>query len=294
MAQHKNPPEPNFKKARRAGSLLNALSYIAPTLAGKLAFKLFCTPRAGKIAEKDAHFLAEAKTSLFEIEDHFIKVYNWDPIISLAKEGTQAPSVLFVHGWESNSTRWHKYIKAFRKSGFRVTAFDAPAHGGSSGTLLNVPLYSRTLKGVMEKNGVPNVVVGHSIGGAAVVMSMAAFDAPRPEKAIILGTFAESTRVIQDFGKICGLRQLVLDRSNEHILKISGLPMTEYSVVKKAAQLHDVKGFVLHDLNDAVAPVEEGRKIAKAWEANYLETQGFGHRMQDKSVIEAVLAFAKI
>jgi predicted alpha/beta hydrolase family esterase len=145
----------------------------------------------------------------------------------------------------------------------------------------------------MEKNGVPDVIVGHSIGGAAVVMSMAIFEAPRPEKAIVLGVFAESTRVIQDFGKFCNLRQVVLDRSNDHILKISGLPMTAYSVVKKAALLRDVSGFVLHDLNDAVAPVEEGREIAAAWGATYLETKGFGHRMQDKSVVKAVLEFAK-
>jgi Serine aminopeptidase, S33 len=291
MANMKNPAKPNFKKARRVGSLLNALSYFAPVLAGKLAFKLFCTPRAGRIAEKDAHFLSDSKSSIFEIEDHFIKVYNWEPLISLSKKGKETPNVLFVHGWESNSTRWHKYIKAFRKSGYKVTAFDAPAHGGSSGNILNVPLYSRILKGVMDKNGTPNLIIGHSIGGAAVVMSMAIFEANRPEKAIILGTFAESTRVIADFGKICALRDVVIDNTNKHILKISGLPMTEYSVVKKAALLSDVKGFVLHDLDDTVAPVEEGRQIAKSWGATYLETKGFGHRMQDKTVVQAVLEF---
>jgi predicted alpha/beta hydrolase family esterase len=282
-----------LKKARRVGSLLNALSYLAPTLAGKLAFRLFCTPRSGRIAEKDIPTLSSAKTSIFEIEDHFIKVYTWEPLVSFAVTNKKTPTVLFVHGWESNSARWNKYIKAFREAGYKVTCFDAPAHGDSTGKMLNVPLYSRTLKGLMEMNGVPDVIIGHSIGGAAVVMSMAAFDAPRPEKAIVLGVFAESTRVIQDFGKFCQLRQVVLDRANDYILKISGLPMIAYSVVKKAALLHDVKGFVLHDSNDAVAPVEEGRQIATAWGASYLETKGFGHRMQDKSVVKAVLEFAK-
>jgi predicted alpha/beta hydrolase family esterase len=282
-----------LKKARRVGSLLNALSYISPTLAGKLAFRLFCTPRTGRITEKDRPTLSSAKTSILEIEGHFIKIYTWQPLVSFSSSKKNIPSVLFVHGWESNAARWRKYIKAFREAGFQVTCLDAPAHGDSTGKMLNVPLYSRTLKGLMEKNGVPDVIVGHSIGGAAVVMSMAIFEAPRPEKAIVLGVFAESTRVIQDFGKFCNLRQVVLDRSNDHILKISGLPMTAYSVVKKAALLRDVSGFVLHDLNDAVAPVEEGREIAAAWGATYLETKGFGHRMQDKSVVKAVLEFAK-
>ena len=62
-------------------------------------------------------------------------------------------------------------------------------------------------------------------------------------------------------------------------------------MAKKAALLTDVQGFVLHDRDDDVAPVEEGRLIAGFWNARYFETEGLGHRMQDKAVVQAVVSF---
>jgi hypothetical protein len=37
--------------------------------------------------------------------------------------------------------------------------------------------------------------------------------------------------------------------------------------------------------------VAEGRTVAASWNARFLETEGLGHRMQDKSVVQAVLEF---
>ena len=153
--------------------------------------------------------------------------------------------------------------------------------------MLNVLLYSRVVKDFVAEKGAPYGMVGHSLGGAAAVMSAAILQTPRPAKMVLLGVFAESKRVIRDFGSIMGVNDTILQGIYRVIEQRSGVPIEDYSVAEKTRLLTDVEGFVLHDLNDEVAPVEEGREIARCWQARYLETQGLGHRMQDAEVAGA-------
>jgi pimeloyl-ACP methyl ester carboxylesterase len=276
-----------LRKARRLGRALNALSVLSPALAGRLAFRVFCTPRRLPVREKDAAFLATAAQSDFETAGLSIRTYRWP-----AKQPS-APTVFLMHGWESNSARWRKYVKALLEAGFEVQALDAPASGHSEGRLLNVLVLSRVLKAFFSEKGAPYAVVAHSLGGAAAVMNIALLGAPRPQKMVLLGVFGESSRVIEDFANLLTINQKTHQAILREIERRSGSPISEYSVVKKSALLHDVQGFVLHDRHDDVAPVEEGRAVARAWNARYLETEGLGHRMQDKSVVQAVVEFLR-
>jgi pimeloyl-ACP methyl ester carboxylesterase len=70
--------------------------------------------------------------------------------------------------------------------------------------------------------------------------------------------------------------------------------ISEYSVAKKAALLRDVEGLVLHDRDDDVAPLTEGRAIAEFWNARLVETEGLGHRMQHETVVQAIVEFIKL
>ncbi len=268
------------------GKMLNALVLVSPALAGKVAFQFFCTPRRLPVREKDAAFLASAERGTLLFQKQRITTYSWKSALPDAK------TALLLHGWESNSARWRKYIKGLSAAGFTVHAIDAPASGNSLGKRLNVILYSGVVRDFIAKNGRPNVIIGHSLGGAAAVMSTTLFAATQPEKMILLGVFAESTRVIKDFGQILGLNQKVIDAIYKEIEKRSGAPIEAYSIAQKTIQLSSVKGMVIHDANDEVAPVAEGRIVAETWGASFLETEGFGHRLQDKSVVSAVIDFA--
>lgn len=286
MPQHLS--ESVLKKARRAGKVLNALAAVSPVLAGRVAFRIFCTPRRLPVRDDDRNFLATARHFEFYAEQRLrLRGYTWESTQAGARE------VLFLHGWESNSARWRKYVQGLHAAGYTVHAFDAPASGQSDGKMLNVLLYSRAVRRFMAEKGTPYAVVAHSLGGAAAVMGTTVPDAPRPEKMVLLGVFAESARVIRDFGAILGVNDTVLAGIDREIERRSGMPIAAYSVAKRAALLTDVKGFVLHDSGDEVAPVAEGRLVAESWNAQYLETEGLGHRMQDKSVVQAVLQFIR-
>lgn len=286
MAQHH--PEDFLKKIRRVGRAINLLATVSPALAGRAAFRLFCTPRRLLIRADDRAFLDTAEQQTLVLENLPIRIYTWP---ALATENPR--TVLFLHGWESHSARWRKFVAPLRRAGFTVLAFDAPGHGLSGGRVINLPLYSRVLTDFMVRCGVPDALVGHSLGGAAVVMSMGAFGAPRVRQAVVMGAFAETTRVMQDFGNFMALTPVVLHQVGQEIWRRSGIAVEAYSVRGKAALLTDVQGFVLHDRDDEVAPAAEGRAIAEAWGARYLETQGLGHRMQGQAVVRAVVDFLR-
>ncbi len=278
----------NFqKKVRRVGAVLNAVDNMAPRLAGRLAFELFCRPRRPALNAQDRKFLDSAEQMDFEMMGAMLRGYRWPG------PTPEAPAVLLLHGWESSSGRWRKYAKGLREAGFTVLAFDAPAQGLSGGKRLNLYLYSKAIGVFLTKTGPVAAIIGHSLGAGAAIMSMAVFEAPRPPKAILLATFAESSRVIADFGRLLGLREAVLAQTKRQILRRSGHPIEAYSIVRQAAQVKDVVGLVIHDQDDTVSPAAEGRAVAEAWGAHYIETKGFGHRLQDPAVLQHMVDFLK-
>ncbi|MFN8303811.1 MAG: alpha/beta fold hydrolase [Saprospiraceae bacterium] len=284
MSQHHS--EAFLAKIRRVGRMINLLAKVSPALAGRAAFRLFCTPRKQGLREEDRRFLDTARQETLTLENIAIRTYTWQPAAT-----AQGRSVVFLHGWESNSGRWKKYIRELVSAGFTVRAFDAPGHGLSGGQFINLPLFSRVLTAFMKETETPYALIGHSLGGAAVVMSMAAFGAPRVQKAVVMGSFAESARVLRDFGALLGLDECVVAAVNREIIRQSGISIEAYSVEGKAALLTDVRGLVIHDRDDDVAPLEEGKAIAKAWRARLIETEGLGHRMQSQVVAEVVREF---
>jgi pimeloyl-ACP methyl ester carboxylesterase len=288
MATKATHSEEFLKKARRAGSAINLLSLVAPRLAGRLAFRIFCTPRNTKIKGKDLEFLYTSTQQTFTTEDLEIRTYTWHPALP-----DPVGRILFVHGWESNSARWRKYVKLFCEAGWEVSAFDAPAHGQSEGRVIHLPLFSRVIKAYMEEFGVPDVLVGHSLGAGAVVMSMSLFDAPPVRKAALLGCFGSSERVLGDFGKLLGLHPRVMRAIDDVVQQKSGLRLKEFSIIDKSAMLPDeIQGLVLHDTDDEVAPVSEAQAIADNWGVPLIVTEGYGHRMQHKAVVGRVFEFA--
>jgi pimeloyl-ACP methyl ester carboxylesterase len=284
----KNTHSDDFlRTARRVGTAINGLSYIAPSLAGRLAFRLFCTPRRQAIKGRDQEFLATSTQYSFEAEDLQIQSYTWHPALP-----DPVGRVLFVHGWESNSARWRKYVKLFCEAGWEVTAFDAPAHGRSGGRMIQLPMYSRVIKAHMEQFGTPDAIVGHSLGAGAIVIGMTMYQAPIVQNIVLLGCFGSTERVMRDFGRLLGLRPQVIKAIDDVVYAKSGHRMATYSIVEKSAMLPDsVRGLVLHDSHDEVAPVSEAQAIAQNWGVPFSITEGYGHRMQHKSVVRRTFEF---
>lgn len=282
-----NVSEKTRLRAERAGRWLNRLALISPKVAGRMAFKIFCTPLGGRLREKDRQFLATADNHLFlEVDGQKIACYEWG--------NSNKPTVCFVHGWESNAARWRYFIREAVKKGFRVVAFDAPGQGNSTGRMLNLHLFMRTFAGVIAHFGQPKVMVGHSLGGGAIMQALHKTDMPRPEKVVIIGTFNHTTAIFQNFKNLLKMDETVFSAMKNEAFRRTGRTVEEFSNSHAVIENHDIEALFLHDTDDDVVPISEGRENAAAWPgARYVETVGLGHKMQHRTVVEAVVNFMK-
>src|SRR4026209_375084 len=135
---------------------LNLLSVLSKKRAAESAFRLFCTPLRRPTPKYPAIFTS-GEPLQFTLEGHIIHGYRWN-----ASSGKKA---LIVHGFESSSKNFDRYIHALIKSNYQVLVFDAPAHGNSTGRKITLPLYLATIRKINELYGPMDAYIGHSFGG---------------------------------------------------------------------------------------------------------------------------------
>ena len=263
------------------GNGLNAVSFVAPKYASIKALNLFATPRKGRLDDKQAKFLNTANQQTLKFEDLSIQTYNW--------KGSKN-TILFAHGWESNSFRWRKIIKALHKLDYNVVALDGPAHGKSGGTKFNAILYSEFIN-VVANHYQPNTIIGHSVGGMASVFFQHNYQNQDLEKLVLLGAPSEFTNVFKDYVNMLGynkriengLNQLVVDRYNNK--------PSYFSSAKFAAKI-DVEGLIIHDKKDKIIKYSEAELISSNLKnSTLISTEGFGHSLRDDSVNKAIIDF---
>jgi pimeloyl-ACP methyl ester carboxylesterase len=90
---------------------------------------------------------------------------------------SEAPQLLLVHGWTNTGRVWHEQVAALSDR-FRVVTYDQPGHGRSSpprSRRYTLDLLGDALGTVIEEATGPRplVLVGHSLGGMAVLNLLA-------------------------------------------------------------------------------------------------------------------------
>jgi pimeloyl-ACP methyl ester carboxylesterase len=91
----------------------------------------------------------------------------------------EAPTLVFVHGFTLDMTAWHFQWRAL-SSRYRCVLYDQRAHGQSGPAAArdhSLEAMAQDLRTVLDETGVDEraVLVGHSLGGMAVVAFAAAF-----------------------------------------------------------------------------------------------------------------------
>src|SRR5690606_33580028 len=158
------------------GSSINAISHMSTPFAVHLAFQLFSRPQR-KAKKMNVEFLNTSIQKELYFQDIRIMTYQW-----VGKKET----ILLVHGWESNTSRWKKLIERLKALDYNIIALDAPAHGHSGGKLFNAVLYSECIHTVAKETH-PSIIIGHSVGGIATVISQHKYNFPSVKKLVLLG-----------------------------------------------------------------------------------------------------------
>jgi pimeloyl-ACP methyl ester carboxylesterase len=124
-----------------------------PEFAVAIAERLFLTPPKPQDAAAAAVELIDARSSVLEHKGRHISMWRWG--------SRDAPAVLLAHGWGGNAAQMRPFVFPLLEAGYRVIAYDQPAHGVSEGRLTGLPDFADVMTEVAWHHGEVTAVIGH-------------------------------------------------------------------------------------------------------------------------------------
>ena len=261
------------------------LSALSKRKAAKKAFILFCTPlyRNRKSLPK---VFEQAERIRLQFTNHSIAGYRWN---SKAEK-----TILIIHGFESSVINFDRYIKPLIKKGYSILAFDAPAHGRSSGNTINVLLYKDLLNLINKAYGPVNNFLAHSLGGLALCLTLEEWKHDETYKVVLIAPAVETNTAINTFFKVLKLNDKVRDEFDKIIEQKGGKPVSWYSIAR-AAQNIKAKVLFFQDKDDNMTPYSDVEPIINSNHTNFefIITENLGHRRiyRDNKVSKAIIDF---
>ncbi|TRX35676.1 alpha/beta fold hydrolase [Flavobacterium restrictum] len=262
------------------------LAFISTKLVTLFAAKLFTTPIKHKLPKRELEMNSKSIQNLIRIPaiHKSVMVYEY---------GNSNRKILLVHGWSGRGTQLFKIADALLAKGYSTISFDAPAHGKSPGSTTIMVDFIAAIIEIDQQYGPFEAVIGHSLGGMAVLNALK--KGLKVNKAIVIGSGDIVQDILDDFIAKLELKPNIATELKLHFEKKYNEKMDDFSAYKAAAML-SIPVLVLHDTTDDEVPVKAGIHIHKHLKNGQLVlTDGLGHRkiLGDTTVINKVISFLK-
>ncbi len=271
-----------FLLTKSLGLYINTLSFVLPKKASQLAYGYFSEPRTGKLSKDNLpKILQEAKAEIIIHNEDQFQAYIWE-----GNENT----ILLVHGWESNASRWENILPYLKKSKSTIIAIDGPAHGLSSGIEFSIPKYAEFIHKAVEKYQ-PQYLIGHSLGGKSCLYYQYLYPNDSVKKIVVLGAPSDFRILLNNYINLLSLNSTISSSLENHYLTHFKQKVEDFSSQKFVSNL-TIQGLIAHDSEDDVVSIKEAKKIANAWKtAQFIETKGLGHSLHDDVLYENIYRF---
>jgi Alpha/beta hydrolase family len=237
----------------------------------------FCTPPSSPLTEFDARAFADAKKINIPFEGENLAGYCWG----------EGKTVLLIHGWGSRASHMAFLGRFLAKAGFRVAAYDAPAHSSTNPSLKkttsNMFEYCKGIFAVAKSLGSVYAIVGHSFGSACAAFTAAGISAFNDykvsiEKLVLMSTPPTLVDVYKSFCRRdgIGIERMPLLKST---LETEFRFVSEDYTVKAALQKLSTDILFVHDEEDEEFPISDIYGLQKSMPAvKILVTAGSGHQ----------------
>jgi pimeloyl-ACP methyl ester carboxylesterase len=260
---------------------LNLINRWFPKLGGKHAFLVFCHPFPVKLKKHQQAFLDHAEQWSTEFEGKKIAGYRW---------GNGKKKVLCLHGWGSSTYRWKKFVQHLSELDYTIDAIDAPAHGKSEGTLVNVPKYANLIGQLIEAESY-DFILAHSLGAFSTICLFYENENVNVKKIVAMGMPSEAKDFMAFFAEQLKLKPHVIKNFADYFRAYANKEPDYYSGLK-FAEKQRAKGLIIHDVDDDEAPYDYAVKVAKTWpNAELMTTEGLGHKLRSLDVVRRVVRF---
>lgn len=253
----------------------------------KKAYKVFFGPR--KYAEKST------ERSVLETGNNYRIPFQGGEL-AVTTWGDDGPAVLLMHGWGGARAQMTGFVAPLLNAGYRVVAFDQPAHGESDGEMTNVLEIAPTMDLVAAQEGPFEAIIAHSFGTLVTSYALANQDFPSPSRLVYLGSFNRLLDSLPRFQMLARLSDSIMNSLRDMIYSNFGKEVLDSIWNEKMTQSIDISTLMFHDKADNVTPIEDSRAIARVWKnARLIETERLGHRgaLQSADVHRQVVEFIK-
>jgi pimeloyl-ACP methyl ester carboxylesterase len=264
----------------------STLEAVSPVLAGKAAFRLFCrTPSATPKSEKASAARAAGRRKLADAEMFELPIGRGRPAHAYRLNGGalgQRKRYLVTHGWGSSTDYMADLVAALAATGAEVIALDFPGHGRAGGRLLHMGLAVHAISAAQKRFGALDAAVGHSFGGAALMVAAAGMlpgaPAVLPQKLVLIGSPSEMHWLFTSFGRMLGLGKRAQSALEDEVHRVTGRRLEDFDASKAAGAIGRPV-LVVHAEDDKEVSASHARRYAMSGEAvRVLWANGLGHR----------------
>jgi len=276
------------------------LEKLSPGVAGRIAFELFCrTPGRRPKGAKARHVFMAGRNRLRQATLVRLALSRGMAAAHhLSAEGeADRPRILVVHGWGSRAEYLSDLAWGLRQTGADVIVLDLPGHGASSGRRLDLKIAAEAIVAAERHFGRFDGVVGHSFGGAAVMMAAGGvfsdLQTLKATRIALIGSPSSMGEVFNGFASMVGLGRSSVGAMRSRAVEIAGARVEDLDGVSVARRI-DRPLLVVHAEDDKEVNVGHAQRyIGVSPHVRHLWANGHGHRriVSAPEVIAAVASF---
>lgn len=255
-----------------------------PELAAAAAERLFLTPPRPVDAAAAACDLIDARAATVLHQGRHLASWRWGSV--------DAPAVVLAHGWGGNAAQMRPFVFPLLCAGYRVVAYDQPAHGVSDGRLTGLPDFAEALAQVAAHHGQVHAIIGHSLGATAAALALA-WGRIEAARIVLVSPPSDLVGYSRRFARWHWIPEPVRRAMQAAIEERYGVRWEELELARLAPRLR-APALVIHDRGDRVVPWQQGAQFAQHWRgARLLTTEKLGHRriLLDERVARAAAEF---
>ncbi len=249
-------------------------------------YQAFFSPARYEVKQAEREVIEWGKNYRIPFEGGELAVTTWG----------NGPGVLLMHGWGGAQAQMTGFADPLLFAGYRVVAYDQPAHGDSDGRITNLLEIAPSMDLIAQREGPFHAILAHSFGTLITSYALVRRNFPPPARLVYFGGFNQLLESLPRFQALAGLSDEIMYGFRQMLYEKFGQDLLE-SITNEGLTPHiHIPALMFHDKADNVTPVEDSRAIAEVWQhAQYIETEGLGHRgaLQSKPIHEQVVKFLK-
>src|SRR5215212_5928679 len=141
----------------------------------KKVYRAFFSPGKYEMKSSDREVLEWGNNYHLPYEGGELAVTSW---------GNSGPAILLMHGWGGARAQMTGFVDPLLFAGYRVVAYDQPAHGESDGTMTNLLEIAPTMDLIARHAGPFDAVIAHSFGTLITSYALAKLNFPPPARLV--------------------------------------------------------------------------------------------------------------